>query len=593
MQSYRTTKLLPILAVALAIASASSYPACAQGQGASTATGASAAGTPAAPGSSTGAGQATVGNNTSPGSSVSTTAPSVGQTSGPSSAGTNSNGGSVTGTTSNGISGNDANGAMSSGTSANGATTAGTAGSSTTSTGGSLPISNGLPAVLDLPTTIQLTINASNNLAVANRNIQKDQVAVDASKAPGRPQVSASASETYLDKPIKITFGQQTILAQPESTQDLHVMGSLPIDISGQIKNGVSISKLQVLADQFQRDQIYNSLVLKGETAYFNVLRAQHQVSVAQTAVQDADTQQLIATRQFDAGVGLKIDMIRANTQVAQAEKDLLQAQNMLALSRNNLNDATGRPLASAVSAVDVPGVTSGVAVAPTPVIAAQAPALGPAGPSTGQSASFTPPVDALSRIDIDKSIATALEVRPELEAGLVNIEAARRQIKLARRTMEPSLSFSLAEHYYPTTSFQTPDSTVGSIVAAITLPLYDGGLARDNVREAELTVDNAKSTYLSNKTDVELQVRQAYLNLQNTAQQIFAANTALDQAIAARQLAQVRYANGVGLYLEVTDAESALTMAETSQVNAVYDYLVARAQFENAVGLPNTNPVL
>jgi outer membrane protein len=60
-----------------------------------------------------------------------------------------------------------------------------------------------------------------------------------------------------------------------------------------------------------------------------------------------------------------------------------------------------------------------------------------------------------------------------------------------------------------------------------------------------------------------------------------------LQQAIAARQLAQVRYEGQVGTYLEVTDAQSALVQAENSQVNAVYDYFVARAQFENSIGVP------
>jgi outer membrane protein len=85
----------------------------------------------------------------------------------------------------------------------------------------------------------------------------------------------------------------------------------------------------------------------------------------------------------------------------------------------------------------------------------------------------------------------------------------------------------------------------------------------------------------------VTLDVRQADLNLLTAARQIGAANTALQQAIAARQLAQARYEGQVGLYLEVTDAQAALVQAENSQVNAVYDYLVARAQFENALGTP------
>jgi len=332
----------------------------------------------------------------------------------------------------------------------------------------------------------------------------------------------------------------------------------------------VSIYQLQVLVDQFQRDQVYNSLVLKGETAYFNVLRAQHQVSVAQTALQDATAQQTIASRQFDAGTGLKIDLLRANTQVDQAQNNLLQAQNLLALSQNDLNDATGRPLASAVSAVDVPGVTSGVAVVPTPALAGQSPPASTVLPSTAEPTYFQPPLNDLRRIDVNQSIATALTARPELKAAQVNIEAARRQIKLARRSIEPTLNVSLTENYYPTTSFQEPDSEVGAIVAQVTLPLYDGGLAHDLVREAQTTVDSANSTYAS-ETDGRATCGAAGLfEPAKYGSANCCRHSALHEAVSARELAQVRYANGVGLYLEVTDAESALTSAETSQVNAV-----------------------
>jgi len=109
----------------------------------------------------------------------------------------------------------------------------------------------------------------------------------------------------------------------------------------------------------------------------------------------------------------------------------------------------------------------------------------------------------------------------------------------------------------------------------------------RDRIQEARLRTENAQTTAGSVKSGITLDVRQAYLNLQTASRQIEAANAVLQQAIAARQLAEIRYQGQVGLFLEVTDAQSALVQAESSQVNAVYDYLVARANFDNALGTP------
>lgn len=473
-----------------------------------------------------------------------------------------------------------------------GGSTAGAA-AGLTPQGGALPVNSATPAVLDLPTTIKLTIAASNDYAVATKNLDRDLAQVDEAESQGRPKVDASATETYLNKPISIAFAGMSITVEPESTQTLQLQGTMPLDLTGQVSNAVAIYRLQLLADKFQRDRILNSLILKADTTYFDLLRSQHQLQVAQAALQDAQTQQQIATRQFNAGVGLKIDMERADTQVATAQQNVLQAQNILALAQTNINDATGRPMTTAVSAVDVPGVTTGAAIPPTPAITPGAAGTPPIEVVIPEPTYFEPPTADLTAIDINKSISDAMAKRPELMADQVQIDAAHRQIKLAHRGLEPTFAITATGDYYPTTSFQNPYKNVDALVATVTFPLYDGGQARDQMREARDSEANARSTFLTNKTDVELQVRQAYLSLLTAGQQIGAANSALHEAVAARELAQVRYSNGVGLYLEVTDAESALTSAEIGQVNAVYGYLVARSQFENAVGQPKTNPSL
>jgi len=173
--------------------------------------------------------------------------------------------------------------------------------------------------------------------------------------------------------------------------------------------------------------------------------------------------------------------------------------------------------------------------------------------------------------------------------ANEVNVRVAEKGIKLARAGLEPNFSLNAAGDYYPTTSFQNPRKRVAEITANISIPLYDGGATRDRVAEARNRTENAQTTLDAARSDVALDVRQSYLNLETAARQITAANSELSQAVAARQLAELRYRGQVGIYLEVTDAQNALVQAENNQVDAVYNYLVARAQFENATGTPQT----
>jgi outer membrane protein len=450
-------------------------------------------------------------------------------------------------------------------------------GASLPSTSNAATTTDASPATLTLAQAIDMTLKASTQLDVATRNLDRDEARIQQAKALGGVKIGASANATHYDGPTVIKFGASAITALPQDTQLLGVNASLPIDLSGQIKAQTDVQRLQALADKFTRDTIYNQLVFNAQSAYFGLLRAKHQVQVAEAAVANAQAQQTLASQQYQAGTGQRIDLLRANTQVATAQQALTQAKNGLGIALIAFNDTTGRPLNAQTDAVDVPGVTAGFATSA----------------NVSKPVYFKAPITEVNAIDVEKSVATATNARPELRQDLVNIQATEKSIKLAKSGLEPELILNAGGNYNPTTSFSAPRQRVAEIGATLNIPLFDSGLTRAKVREANDNAANAKALYGSHTTDVGMQVRQSYLNLLTAAQQIDSANVALQQAVAARQLAQTRYQGGVGLYLEITDSESALTSAETNQVNAVYNYLTARAQYENALGTPNLTPTL
>ena len=147
------------------------------------------------------------------------------------------------------------------------------------------------PNVFDLGTAIHIALQTSSGLEIANRNLDRDAARIQELQANDRPQVNASGTYTHLDSPVKIQFGAgPPVLVQPENTETLTANAQLPIDVSGQVRNTTDAARLQLLADRFTRDSIYDNLVLNTQTSYFNVLRSQHQLQVAQAALADAQT---------------------------------------------------------------------------------------------------------------------------------------------------------------------------------------------------------------------------------------------------------------------------------------------------------------
>ena len=424
---------------------------------------------------------------------------------------------------------------------------------------GSVPQAGTTQSVFDLGQTIEAALRGSAALEIAARNVEIDRRRADEAAAQARPNINGDASATRLDAATRIRIAPDSppVTFAREHNEILTLDLTQRLDFTGQIRAAANQARLQSLADTFDLQRLRNERILFAQDVYFNLLRAQHRVEVARTALAAAQAQQRTAQTLYENQVGQKIDVLRANTEVANAEQDVTRAENDMAVAQSRFNDLVGRPLDAPVGVVDAPGVTAGMA--------------------QGE----------VSELDINAGVESAYRQRPEILAAEVDVRVAETGVKLARAGQEPQFALRASGNYYPTTSFQFPRQRTAAITASVTLPLYDGGATRDRVQEARLRTENARTTLGSRRTGVALDVRQTALNLQTAARQIAAANTALTQATAARELAQVRYEGQVGLYLEVTDAQAALVRAQNNQINAVYDYLLARAAFENATGAP------
>jgi outer membrane protein len=429
----------------------------------------------------------------------------------------------------------------------------------------------GDPAHFGMAAMVRAALRGSTKLAIAERSnaIDRDQVSISA--AQGRPTVAISGNATWYDAPTRVLLGPGfppiTLLENNSEQASLGI--SQPIDLSGQIRAATNEKRLQTRIDEYQVIQVRNQQILDAKRTYYAVLRSQHLEQVAAAAIVSTQSQQTVARQRLDARVGQKLELLRADSDVARASKELIQARNRSANAEERFDDMVGLPLDTALLLDDVPGA---------------------AGETIPQGTA--PPLFAVTDADRDAGnlnelVQYAYSHRPDIRAASTVVDAAQQGIKLARRGLDPIFSVGAVASYLPTTSFQAPRRNTAAAMANVTIPLYDGGATRDRVQEAGLAMDTARDLLNQRRRDAALAVRQAYQDVQSTAAEIDSANTAYRESVEARKLAQLRYEAQVGTSLEVTDAQSALVAAETSQVNAVYDYLLAKAALENAIGAP------
>ncbi|MGC8667123.1 MAG: TolC family protein [Chthonomonadales bacterium] len=421
------------------------------------------------------------------------------------------------------------------------------------------PGSNPAPLTLTLDQAVRIAIANSKTLRIAQEGIDKARGRVNESKAQYLPSINATTNIYRFDRETSITFpdanGQpQTLVLNAQDQRSVGVSAVLPIDVSGLIGAAVSASQFQEIAARLEYSRTRNQLVSDVKSAYYDVLRAQAFVTVAETAYKNAQDRLSTAEAYLRAGTGTKFDVLRAQTEVANAQQNLIAAKDRVNLATAALNNALGLDQNTPLQ-------------------------VKPAHEET------------TSAPDFNQGLAEAYKQRPEVLQQDALIKAAEKGIKIAERSLLPGIGLSWNFSYQPDAAGFAPITTSWTAVAQITLPLFEGGLARARIQQARADVNSAKVNKQIVLDNIALDVRQSYLALVEAQERLRVANAALAEAEEQYRLAQVRYKAGVtqqpgtSPLLEVSDAQTALTQAQTNQVNAQYDVETAKARLDRALG--------
>ena len=123
------------------------------------------------------------------------------------------------------------------------------------------------------------------------------------------------------------------------------------------------------------------------------------------------------------------------------------------------------------------------------------------------------------------------------------------------------------------------------SVQLSFNIPIFDGFRTTNRVEETLHNYYNVKAQEEDRRQLIALEVEQSYLRVVETQERILATDSAAKAAKENLDLAQGRYQVGVGSIIEVTDAETLYTDAQTTYIRTVYDYKIADAQLARAMG--------
>jgi outer membrane protein TolC len=378
--------------------------------------------------------------------------------------------------------------------------------------------------------------------------VEQNRQRIAEARANMGPKVTISGSYTRFDKEGTSNFGGQSIVTQPIDSKQVTANVSLPLDIAGNLNRLVRAAREREEASRNTLRAAMNDVRLNTRQAYFNVLRTEGLVAVAQQSVVDAEEQLANARRLFEQQQIARVDVTRFETQVSQAQADLIAARNAHQLAQQQFNLVLARPIETEVQLAPITDL---------------------------------PPVEVAP----DELVRTAEGQRPELRALNDTLQALANIRRAQEAGMNPSLGFSL-QHQRPIGNAAANSGgpqTFGTL--QLSIPVFDSGLTRARVRAARQDEEQMRINIEQAKLGISQEVRTALANLAGARARLQNAEAQVALAAEVLRLARVRQSAGAGAYIEVIDAETALTAARNALVSARYDYLSNYAQLQRAVG--------
>jgi outer membrane protein len=185
----------------------------------------------------------------------------------------------------------------------------------------------------------------------------------------------------------------------------------------------------------------------------------------------------------------------------------------------------------------------------------------------------------------IDVLAEEGLKARPEVAAIEAELRSQDWSVTAARGGWFPSLGVSAGMNDIGK-GLAGPDATWNwNAGATLSWNLFQGGMTRSLVREAEAGLESTRAQLANLRLQVRLELEQARFAVSSARAKLVATGEALAAARDRLRLAEGRYNAGSGSALELGDAQLQVTLAGAQQVGAEYELSSARAQLLVSLG--------
>lgn len=325
-----------------------------------------------------------------------------------------------------------------------------------------------------------------------------------------------------------------------------------PLFAGGGILANYQVNSIGENIARLEETAKYQDVVQDVKIAYFNVLRAKRIQDAAQQSVEMLSAHRDVADNYFKVGMIPKNDLLHAEVELANGKQALIRAKNAVELAKSNFNTVLKREIFTPVEIEDI--------------------------------LTYHP-----SKQSFEECLNIARQTRPEMKISFLKSAQAGKLVRLAQSDYFPTLS--VVGNY---TRFGDNPSANGSdykdmeswyLMAVASWNFWEWGKTKFRVDASKARENQATEASKELNDRITLEIKNAYLILQEMESQIVVWLKVIEQAEENFRISEERYKERVATSTEVLEAQTLLTKAKSEYANALGDYNINYARLQRAMG--------
>ena len=414
-----------------------------------------------------------------------------------------------------------------------------------------------------------LTLQQCRDMAISHdeglkaANIAARKAALDGENAISHflPMVDASVSGIYRDdigiKDVDLRF-RGAVLAGITVTQ--------PIYQGGRIVAANKLAKIGMASSLDQMRKTKAELLYDVDNAYYTLIAVKAKVDMLEAFVREMDQLKNDVKLFVDNGMAVKNDLLRIDNEQSEAQLQLTKARNGLQICRMVLANLIGENLEAAIEPADT----------------------------------FDIHDKSVTNQQFNVSQTADISARPELSLLQSQIKAAEQKVKIARADLLPTLGLQAGYSGFTNVKLKGQLTTLtGDVVnlnqnihksspqiaLVLNIPVFHWGIESRKVNKAKLDVELARLDLEQKSKKMNIELRQASLNLATSKDMVTTARKGLEQAEENRRISRQRYQVKLANMTEILDAESRWQKSYSSLIDALTQQRIYQTDYLRVTG--------